>query len=626
MLNTKKLIYVLPDVAYLAELLPGKKPHSHTIQSFKQINGKFIDGTKLLTTNITKLFSKFESGEYALILPDQIFTNTIINIEAESEAEVKDHIKEQVLDSIHVSPDSHLVETFVLTEFKGTYKVQLAAVQKSMLQPVKAAEKESEVRIEKTLPLSWTIKSLISLEPSISVVQLGENLFLAKHYIGVDQPVIAEADNTDKIVETVKTLKGSEPSIQTVYLLSNEQVEAELKEKLTGVLPVQQMADDKKEAEQLPSFVQEVIKASMKTISIPDFAIPEFDLAKIKFDPELLKQAQQDQAQQEETAESQDKALDSQSIVESTSTESKKELPKPGMLTEPGVETEPEAGSKSELEKDIEEDIPEAEVARLEVESEETVIEVESSSEPVEKPTPAVKTTTVVQEEIELVEPDQEEEDDEVDLSQFATHAVPTGKVQDEAQIADDLSTTPTSEATLEKQTSPQKKKKKKVIKNSDGLNNFLKMFFIGLASFAVTVAIGVGIGLGVLQLSKPDQIESPVVETPQLSPTPEPTATPTPLPEINKEELAIKVVNATTQSGYAGRVSAQLEDAGYGTVTASNARGEYEEGFYLLMAEENEALLQTMAKDTDFELTFSNEVATEDPQGSFDAVLVLAE
>jgi len=52
MLNTEKLLYILPDLTYLAELLPGKKEHTYTIQSFKQINGNFLDDNEFISANI----------------------------------------------------------------------------------------------------------------------------------------------------------------------------------------------------------------------------------------------------------------------------------------------------------------------------------------------------------------------------------------------------------------------------------------------------------------------------------------------------------------------------------------------------------------------------------------------
>ena len=58
MLNTKKLLYILPDVAYSAELLPSKKPSTFTISSFRQINGEYMDDNEFIPENILKLFKQ----------------------------------------------------------------------------------------------------------------------------------------------------------------------------------------------------------------------------------------------------------------------------------------------------------------------------------------------------------------------------------------------------------------------------------------------------------------------------------------------------------------------------------------------------------------------------------------
>lgn len=575
MLNTKKILYVLPDLAYIAELLPSKKPNSFDIHNFKQINGDLISGNKLLVNNIVKLGKKLDKDDYLVVLPDQIFTNTIVNIEADSEAEVKEQIKEKILDDLKIDADSHLIETFVLTEFKGTYKVQLSAVDKSMIAPLKAGLAESKANISKVYPLSWTMKSLISLEPSISVLQLGSNLFLAKHYIGVDQPVIAELDQTDKIVETVKTLKGSEPSIQTLYLLSNDLVEQELKENLSEILPIQQIADSEDDEDKIPPYVKRAITAGMKTISIDDFEIPQFDLTKIKTEGVKFEIDEPEELEEEKK---------------------EKDLPKPS--TEPTQAAEPalvQAQAKTETKVD-------------------KIKEVESKAEEVEE-----------MEEIDGEEDEFEEggKSEEVDLKQFAQLEASVVDVEVEPEQTD------RKERKIKPKSKPEKKKEKKVIKNNDGLGSFLKMFLVGLASFAVTVAIGVGIGLGVLQLSKqdPSQVDSPIAEqSEEVTPSPEPSPSPTQAPEIAKEELSVKVVNATTKAGYAGEVSQDLEDEGYGEVVASNAQGEYEEGFYILMKEEDQNLINVLSEDTGFELEFLAEIEPEDPNENYDLVIVLAQ
>jgi len=280
MLNTQKLLYILPDLAYIAELLPDKKPHAFSIQSFKQVNGEFFKSNKLIPEHVAKLFNKLDEGEtYTIVLPDFLFTNTIVSVKETAESKIKSKLQSEVLDGLKLTPDSHLIETTSLNELKGTTRVQISAIDKSLLEVLQVAVREKGVTADAVVPLSWSIKALISLEPSISVIQIGNALYLAEHYIGVDQTSESKLDDIKKVVETVRTLKGAEPSIQTLYLLSDGKVEKTLKEELKDIVPLQQMSQ-KDTDRKLPSHVQVVIEAALKTLSIADFPAPRFTLGK----------------------------------------------------------------------------------------------------------------------------------------------------------------------------------------------------------------------------------------------------------------------------------------------------------------------------------------------------------
>src|SRR5258708_17862079 len=240
MLNTKKYLYIMPDSAYIAELLPAKEEHTFTIQVFRQINGEFLDDNEFIAENIDKLIKKIDPDEYHIILPDFLFTNTIVDINETSDNEVKKYLKEELLPNLGLSKETHELDTFILTQHKGKSKVQLSALEKSLLAPLQKACEEQKINILNISPLSWTIKSIVSLEPSLSTIQMGGMLYLAQHYIGIDQAISFTTEEAANIVETVKTLKGADPNIQTMYLLTNALVENDMKEKLSGTLPIQQ--------------------------------------------------------------------------------------------------------------------------------------------------------------------------------------------------------------------------------------------------------------------------------------------------------------------------------------------------------------------------------------------------
>lgn len=602
----------MPDLAYVAELLPSKKPHEFSVQNFRQINGKFLDDNQLLEENVVKLVGKLEEDEYSLILPDYLFTNTIVNVNESSEAKVKTHLKEKLLPDLGLKDDTHLVQSFILTQHKGVYKVQLSALEKSVLDPIKTALAKSKVKVKTVHPLSWTVKSLISLEPSISLVQMGDRVYLALQYIGVDQTNSEAVADVESLVETIKTLKGAERSIQTIYLASSELVEEKLKEGLKEILPIQQLASFKDE-DKMPSYVKKVIESGMKSLAIEDYQVPKFELGKIE-----AKTADKDKEKKEDVTEKTDaEDLEAPAVIGS-------DLPKPTALagedldTEEKKEEEPTPETTSESLDD--EAKPEEEVKTEEkVEEKDEIADiVESLGE--EDKEEDKKEPEVEKEEVKEEKKEEEKKEEvstdigEVDLSQFVQSSTDEDKDKKE-------------EVTM----TEEKKPEKKVIKNKSGLGGMLKMLFIGLASFSITVAIGVGIGLGVLSVANKgdSDVSSPFVEevVEEVSPEPEVTATPTPEPvaEIDKKGLKVLVVNATTVSGYAGKIKTKLESAGFENVTAKNAKGNYDESNYLLMAEENKSILTVIGEDTGLDFEYSDEKDVEDSAEAYDVVVVLA-
>ncbi len=611
MLNTDKLIYILPDVAYLAELLPGKKPHSYAVSSFRQINGKFLDDNELISASVIKLLAKFEKDTYQLILPDFLFTNTIVNVKESSETKVKEYIKEKLLPQLNLSSKTHQIQHYVLTEHRGVYKVQLSAIENNVLSSIKSAAKEYDLTIKKIYPLSWTTKSLISLEPSISVIQMGSRIYLAQHYIGIDQTNDASVDSVENLLETIKTLKGAEPSIQTVYLASNSLVEKKFKEGLSDTLPLQQLVILKDEELKMPPYVKLLIEAGMKTLSIPDFNLPEFSFVKVAADPQA-KSLAKDTAKQKEHMPT-DKKNDlpkpthletvkktKPEVVESAKAEVAEELVKTNeSIKEPAVES---VETKVETKAEVKKEIP----AKL----------VVAKAESVEKLVPKVEDKEPTTPKLNI-----QEQEKDVDLAQFAEQS--SDNSNSKIKTSQKLN--------LDKKEKPMSETKDKVIKNKDGVGGMLKTIFIFLASVSITVAIGIGLGLGFIKFTNKNEDAVKVADTPaavEVSPAPEVTPTPTaePEPEINKSEYKILVVNATTIAGHAGKTKTNLENAEFENIKAANAKGEYEAGVYVLLEEEDAAIVKLLSEVTDLELKFAEGKDTEDASESYNAVIVLAE
>ncbi len=600
-----RLLYILSELAYIAKLIPAKKAHDFVLSDFRQINGEFLDENVLLEKNLAKLFSKLEAGSYKLILPDFLFTSTIVNLEMESEEAVKEHLKSKLLPDLGINDQDYYLDTTVLSNYKGSFKVQLTALEKSVVAPLaKLLRDNSELKIEAIAPLSWTSKSIISLEPSVAILQMGNHLFLAEHYIGVDQCYSVEVAEAANFTDTVQTLKGAEPSLQTVYLLTNSLVDDALKEKLKETLPVQQLADLASENEKMPSYVRQIIEASAKTFSIKEFLLPQFVLDK---DYEV----KADEVKKEDSDNEMDNLVKPAVVGEAV-------LPSP--ITIPAA-SQTEVVVESLDEEDEEEDSNPSEpekTAKVEL-SKEVEVEVEKTADSIKK---SVETETKVAIELPIKESIEEKtqtraEDKEVDFSQFANLAI-------------DPSVFDKSNKTEKGENKMNDLPEKKLIKNQNDGSSVAKMIFIGFLSFVVTIALGVGIGLAYLQWTNHQENTKPVVEVePSPSPTAEVTATPEPLPEINKADYKILVVNATTKAGYASTVANKVKDAEFTSVTPKNAKGIYETGDYLLVKEDtpaNQALLKELETATGLTLSLGTEITKEVSDDTYNAVLVLGQ
>lgn len=582
-----RLLYILSDLAYIAKLIPGKKPHDFVLSDFRQINGEFLDENTLIEENLAKLFTKLEPSSYKLILPDFLFTSTIVNLELDTEEAVKEHLNNKLLPELNINSEDYYLDTTVLSNYKGAFKVQLTALEKSVVAPLaKILEKHKNIKIKSISPLSWTSKSIISLEPSVAILQMGNHLFLAEHYIGVDQCYSVEIAEGENFAETVKTLKGVEPSLQTVYLLTNSLVDDAIKEKLKETLPVQQLADLASENESMPSYVRQIIEASAKTFSIPEFLLPQFTLDK-NYQAKDIKVGGKNEEDDEE---------DLNNLV------------KPAVVGEAVLPTP----------------ITIPPTSKVEVAVESLDEEIASEDKKVEIMEKSVKIKEVVSEKVAMPEKKDPIEEKEVDFSQFANLALDPS-VFDKNQISSDLKK---SDKTDKEEGKIMQIPEKKVIKNQNDGASITKMIFIGFLSFVVTIALGVGIGLAYLQWTNHSTDNKPVVEV-EPSVTPEPTPTPTPSIQINKADYKILVVNATTKAGYASTVADQVKEADFEDVSAKNAKGIYEAGDYLLVKEDNasnSALLKELETATNLTLTLNTDIEDEDSAGTYDAVLVLGQ
>jgi hypothetical protein len=663
MLNTKKLLYILPDSALIAELLPTKKAHSFAVQSFRQINGSFIDENEFIAENIEKLLKKIDPDEYTLVLPDFLFTNTIVDVHHTSETEVKKFLKEELLPSLNLSKETHEIDTFILTQHQGKSKVQLSALEKSLLVPLQKGADAQGITINSISPLSWTIKSVISLEPSLSTIQLGSMLYVSQHYIGIDQTISYSIEETGNIIETVKTLKGAEPNIQTMYLLTNALIENEIKEKLSGTLPIQQLASFAEDQEGMPAYVKQIIESAAKTLDLPDQPVPKFSLGKMEAEVVLADETKGEAEEESKTDMKKGKKVETPFITETVEeTETVEgEIPAPTPPPQVAAAATPEPNVDSLVE-DLFENSPEKESTS---ETSDVSVKETVSPEITESPTVVVSPPAVPLQEEPITggasEPQQTPNAPfTVNFNSpitAAAAAVPNpastptlpldtpiagGFAMNQPTVSFADSAMSTGPAQPQQNTYPIGQNnqpgipnRRPVIKNKNDAGALFKVVLITLGALIATVGIGVGIGLGVLKLSENNANsldQNPAVQaTPSAqaaAPSPSPLPSPSPTAAIAKDKTRVLVVNATTISGKAGKVKKSLTDAGYKTVDTGNAKGEYQTpGTYLLTTTDNPALLSQLTTDSGLTLSSSTaDKAIEDPKSAYDAVIVLAE
>ena len=633
MMYTKKLLYILPDTAYIAELLAGKKPHTFVVQAFHQVNGEFMNDDEFLVENIEKLIKKIDPETYHVILPDYLFTNTIVDVAETADAAVKDYLKNTLLNQLNLSKDTHELDTFILTQHQGKTKVQLSAVEKELLEPLRRACQAQRVIVDEISPLSWTVKSLISLEPSLSLIQMGSRLYLAQHYIGIDQATSFAIEDIGHVMDAVKTLKGAEPNIQTMYLLTNPLVESQLKEQLSGTLPLQQLAVAGESQEGMPAFVKQIIEAGAKTLDVQDYPVPKFSLGTTNQAPAVTP------ADASATVQAANVMIGEPPEVNTT-------LPLPSALPSfpaPAETTVPPAVLEPTRPTPV-------------------VTPVTPVSTPVTPPAPAIL-SVLPPAKPAILPSEPSAKPDPVDVQPaLTTQTTPSASMVSEklssfsiplpapaetsnVQLPPASVVTPTFSALSSQPTFPAApafspplaksgspvSSARPVIKNTNDTSHMLKMVGITFGALIVTVVIGLGIGLGLLRLTERSSgnVQGPVVSVaPQATASPVPSPSPTPVAStVNKTTIKLLVVNATKITGKAGKTKSTLTAAGYKSIDTGNAKGLYEDpGTYFLGS--NEAVKAELEKDLELTLTSGSaeELKAEDSAGAYDGIIVINE
>ncbi|MBQ6154612.1 LytR C-terminal domain-containing protein [bacterium] len=639
MLKNKKLLYILPEMAFTATVSETPKPDYYFVETFHQINGEFMKDENFVHESLKKLFERVEEGVYTLVLPDFLFTDTIVNVPETDDVKIAEYLRDQLLPRIEVSIFSHETRTSVLLQRKTTSKVQLSAFEKELAAALKLAIGAREIVLDEIVPLSWTLKAAVSLEPSLTIAQLGERLYLAEHYIGINQTMSASIDDVDILGETVRTLKGSDPNLQTTYLFTSELVETKLKEMLSKILPVQQLTEPTDQEAKIPSYVKQVVEVSARTLSLSEFAVPRFTLTS----EDLLSKPRAEVVVKEETAEEELTAEVPEKVEEAAPAEAVEEPAVEAEETEVTAAPVEEVTAKEEMtevaekEKVAEEVKPvsamKVEAASLDpgvakAETAAAVATTVAAAETAEETVAAAKAESLVKEgkkdKAEAVKSLSAEEVKPalsfMKPKQIGTSASIPAKAAVKAEVKDD---------TMQKTTT----ENKKVTEQKGDMSSFLKKLLLFLLIFVIVIALGIGVGVATLAMTGKDVLGTKKVATPEptVLATPEPVASveaePEPEEELDPAEFKVLVVNATGVSGLAGKAKTSLEKEGFEGVQTGNAAGDYDdEGTFVLMKDKNAALIKLLEAATGRKMTYDEDYKVEDANGRYDAVIVLNE
>jgi hypothetical protein len=663
MLKNQKLLYILPEMSFTACVNETPKQDYFFVKSFHQINGEFMKDENFLFENLKKLFERVDEETYTLVLPDFLFTDTIVNVPEIDDLRIAEHLRDQLLPRIEVSTFSHETRTSVLLQRKKTAKVQLSAFEKELAATVRLAIGSRNIVIDEVVPLSWTLKAIVSLEPSITIAQLGERLYLAEHYIGINQTVNAPLTELEIMAETVKTLKGSNPNLQTAYLLTSVLVEEKLKKLLSKTLPVQQLTEPSDEEVKIPSYVKQIIEVSARTLSLSEFAVPHFSLTVdekparknvvtlvgIKQEEEMIKEeiGDEEKVEDEESKET--------AVEEKVEDEESKEVM--------GEKVEDEESKEVMGEKNVEEEV----ATKEETDNDESNKAADkSTSAPAELPPAKVPTPLTPAAQVELPA-----KTVPASITAPLAAAVYLPKTKEEAAVKtpplkpsgeDEI---PEISFIKKAQTSKEEQREEKAqklgaenerkdgkidrtdtklpVRRKGSMGSFIKKILFFISIFVGTIALGIGIGWGVLALTDNNLFGDDAPAS--AEPTPLPTATPEATPEsvtvssdsaeveedegeeVDLTKVKILVVNATSVTGLAGTLKTTLEKEGFTGVTTGNAKGSYDTtGVFVLMKEKNTSLIKALEAGSGKTLTYDEDYKIEDSSGAYDAVIVINE
>lgn len=642
MSTATKILILLPNLAICAELLPTKKPHSYSIATLSTHSLEVMQKGGFNILALEKIFSTLEKdGSYHLILSDSLFTQTIQTINAESDSAIKEEIKSKILPALDLSTNTHFLVPTVLNQHKGATRVQLTAIEKELLLPLRVIAGKHSIDLNSLTSLSWSIKSMITLEPSVSVIELEGILYIAQHYIGVENCASFNHLELKSAGALISSFKKSEPSTMSVYAISSAEVASNLRDLIKLELPLQKMneATQASESDEVTTCLLETIA---KTISITDFPVPYLQLPKatgLEIKEYLAVNSATDSS-----------FKNSVTINQAVNDikENKGEI----------MPAQANTDSKKEMEVvQNEESAKEEEGLKIKTSSSTPVV-APNSSEPLPKPTAV---TTSISENLQS-SPQNNSIANNENINSEAQPSINTTSI---GQKLNSSSSTVQTGIDLTQFAGGQlgsSSQQLKPVQNNDGGKPMMRMIIVMVVALVVTVSLGVGVGMYITNQAKKDATPTPVVsvqpepeieevaidedaspstdasESAQASGSATATTSATKANTANKatasatqtdvKKSKILVVNATGRAGLAGTVKDTLTKAGFTNTSTGNAKGTYEEkGNFVFVKGEDASIVDFLEDATKLTLTLNEDLGkVEDPQGSYAVVIVLNE
>lgn len=570
---------IASSASYYAELETSGKKKS--LKNLTKIDFPVIENGKFLEDKLKQALEKLDQKTLYLVISDEIFLHHIGEFPLKSPQSLEDQISDTVATAFPDQNESLHIVTLNLAKTSKTKTIQITAMSRENLHVLSRVCNELKITVKMIMPASFAVKGFVSIDPSLFILETPDDVWVTSHYIGVEHAESLGSTDSGKLQNAVTQIKNQKPHLQHAYLCGEKETVSSFTEALKDVLPTQEVEVKGVDAEDECPLMVKVLTVGLKDVVENKFPFPEF---KIETNPDKAKKAESESA---DTTPAADTASDEDKDSDDADTKEEAMPKKDDTNTEEKV-TKPEPESDGSAEST---DTP----------------------EPVKKPT-----TTTPPETPKVTPPTPPKPATPPTIPPTVAPAVKpvTPAAPPTAPASPAKPATPTSPAMV----TPAKKSKSSIGK-----------YLLLAGGIALIIGL-IGGGIVISQQALQSQNEPQQEETMEPEETPAVEETPEPTPEsetepIAKDEVSILILNATGVAGKAGATADTFDEAGYTDADTGNAKGEYEQGTYIMVKDEEQAaLVEQLRDDTELELEEIDYDEAEDSDGEYDVIIILAE